>query len=116
MGTLSYRHQHDVHHAYAPHQKADGADDNRHQRYRTHDLAEGVGNGGGAGNGKAVRLVVLYVTPAAQQAPNLILSLRYLPRIGFSANEVLVVGRVMLMVGVPGNANKLVGRVVAEEG
>ncbi len=115
VGAFGYRHQHDVHHADAAHQQANRADDDGHQRYRAHDLAEVVGDGFGAGHAEIVGLIEGHIAAAAQQAADLVFGGILEAGIGLGADEMLVVCGVVLAIGVVRNLDGAVGGLILEE-
>ncbi len=97
--ALSDRHQHDVHHADATHEKTNGTNSEYQARYRRRDLTKFIGDLLGAGNSKVVGLAVGHVSTAPQHAANLVLCFRHAARVSDGANHVFVVPRYVLMIG-----------------
>src|SRR5882672_11196147 len=114
-GTLSDRHQHDIHYAYAANQKADGADHGNQERDRRCDLAKFVGDLLGAGDAEIIRLAVTYVSPAAQHTADLVLGFGHAPGIGRGADEVLVILRNVFVVTAVRHHYPSVGGLILDE-
>src|SRR5580704_16443070 len=65
-GALSDGHEHDVHHADAADEKADGADNGNEKSYGSGDLAKLIGDLLRARNAEIIRLVVGHTSATAQ--------------------------------------------------
>ncbi len=74
-----------------------------------------VASSSARGHAEIVGLIEGDVAPAAKHATNFVLGFGFLAGVGERAEEVLVVGGIVLAVGVIGNHDFLVGVIVAEE-